>query len=342
MSATFSSPEPWLLADVGGTNVRFALADPQARAPLQPESVRAYRAADFSSFAEAARRYLATVTRKPAHAVFAFAGPVRGAQVQMTNLSWTISGADLQQSLALQSVSLVNDFAAMGMGLPLLTSRDLKAIGPAVAEIVRRPGRQTFCVLGPGTGLGVSALVAREGDVVGLETEGGHSGFAPSNDEEIAVLRHLSAHFGRVSNERLLCGSGLVNLHEALCAIAGEPAPALSPEEITTRAGQSADPHSVRAVELFCDLLGSFAGDCALAYGAWDGVYLGGGLLAPLLPWLTRGGFRARFDAKGRFSDPLARVPVALIVHPHPGLLGCAAFAVTAAGRPLLRERARA
>jgi len=200
--------------------------------------------------------------------------------------------------------------------------------------------RQTFCVLGPGTGLGVSALALVDGTVVGLETEGGHISFAPTTEEEIAVLRHLMPRFGRVSLERLICGAGLVNLHEALCALEGIRAPTLAPEEITARAAGQSDAHCVRTVTLFCDLLAAAAGDFVLAYGAWDGAYLAGGVLSALLPWLKQERFLARFGDKGRFAPAMRNVPLGLIVHPQPGLLGAAAFAVVGSGRSLLGDNA--
>ncbi|SPE27523.1 Glucokinase [Burkholderiales bacterium] len=330
-------PADWLLADVGGTNVRFALAQPAAAAPLLLESIRAYRVAEFASLADAAKAYLAVIGEAPAHAVFALAGRVEGSLVQMTNHAWSISAPQLQHDLGLHSLKLVNDFAAIGVGLPLLAAGDVLALGPSVEAIARGRAPQTYCVLGPGTGLGVSTLAIRDGQLFGLETEGGHVSFAPTSDEEIAILRQLMTRFGRVSIERLLCGSGLVNVHRAICALAQVEAGNLSPEEVTAGARQHADPHCVHAIELFCDMLGSVAGDFALSFGAWDGVYLAGGMLDPLLPWLRQGRFRLRFNDKGRFSQAVARVPVALITHPQPGLLGTAAVAVLAAGRPLLR-----
>jgi glucokinase len=341
MSPRPAASPPWLLADVGGTKLRFALARPETGAPLLLDSVRAYRVAEFPSFADAARAYLATVAARPANAVLAFAGRIDGDRVQMTNLPWTVAAPQLQADLGLHSVHLVNDFAAVGMSLPLLGGGDVLALGPSVAPIAPVAGRrQTFCVLGPGTGLGVSALAVEDGTVVALQTEGGHTSFAPTNEEEIAVLRQLLARFGRVSVERLLCGSGLANLHQALAAIAagdrGATAP-LAPEEITARAQRRDDTLCVHAVERFCELLGTVAGDFALTYGAWDGVYLAGGLLAPLMPWLQRGRFRERFNDKGRFAQAAAAIPVAFITHPQPGLLGAAGLAVSAAGYPLLR-----
>jgi len=345
-----------LLADVGGTNVRFALAQPAAQAPLRMDTMRAYRVADYPSLSEAAHAYLdaiqvgaasSTLSPKaasgpPTHALLALAGRIDGDEVQMTNHSWFISAARLKSDLQLDSVKLVNDFAAVGMSLPLLTAADVLAVGPAVAPITSGKQRQTFCVLGPGTGLGVSALAVHRDTVLGLETEGGHTSFAPTNEEEIAVLRQLILRFGRVSVERLLCGNGLANLLQALCAIAGRAEAPFAPEVITARAQDGSDAQCVRAVEMFCEMLGTVAGDYALTYGAWDGVYLAGGLLEPLSSWIQRGRFRERFNNKGRFAQAMAKIPVALITHRQPGLLGAAGFAVTAAGLPLLRSPAKA
>jgi glucokinase len=341
VEAAAGSEEEWLLADIGGTNVRFALAGPAASEPLREDSVQAFRVAGFESLAAAARVYLQgrqgrAGHRRPSRAVFALAGRVEGGQGRLTNHPWRIDAAQLQADLGLRSVRLINDFAAVGLSLPLLGESDVQAVGPPVAPIDRAL-RATYCVLGPGTGLGVSALAIDSGTVLSLQTEGGHAGFAPTTEEEIDLLRRLAARFGRVSMERLLCGSGLANLHEALCAMHGGGEAPLAPETITERALQRSDPRCTRAVELFCEILGSFAGDCALIFGAWQGVYLAGGMLEALSPWIRTGPFRTRFESKGRFAEAMARVPVALITHPQPGLLGAAACAVLDSSNPPAR-----
>ena len=190
--------------------------------------------------------------------------------------------------------------------------------------------------MGPGTGLGVGGLLLRDGRCSVLESEGGHAGFAAHSAEDIAILHRLNQRFGRVSNERLICGNGLVNLYAALCDIHGETALEFSPEDITARAAANTDPLCVRAVETLAGLFGSIAGDLVLTLGGWDGVYLTGGLLLILLPWLQHGQFRERFEAKGRFREAMQHVPTIAILHPEPGLLGAAALAVTRSGRALL------
>lgn len=323
---------PVLLADVGGTNVRFALADPLRAQPLLAESVRRYRVVDFATFTDAALAYLGECGARARRGVFAFAGQVRDGEVQVTNHNWSVSRERVRAELALDSAVFVNDFAAMSLCVPLLTAADVHSIGDAPTRSLE--GTRTFAVVGPGTGLGVGALLLRDGRACALETEGGHTSFAPRTEEEIEILRRLTARFGRVSNERLLCGSGLSNLHEALGEMHGVFDGRLTPEEITRRANAGEDPACVRAIETFCELLGAVAGDFVLAFGAWDGVWLAGGLTPLLLPWLERGGFRRRLEDKGRFVEAMTRVPSTAILHPDAGLLGAAAFALQERGAP--------
>jgi glucokinase len=330
-----------LLADVGGTHVRFALADPAATAPLLEDSIRVQRVDDWPTFTDAARSYLAQCGAHCHQGVFAFAGPVVDGQVRMTNHPWTIAQDAVQEALGLASLELVNDFAAMSLAACLLADGDGEVLGGAGVPRLRADGSQVFAVLGPGTGLGAGALMLHDGEAATLDTEGGHTGFAPADDLQVAVWMRLAARFGRVSNERLLCGSGLANLHRALAEVHGEEGGDLAPEAITAGAA-AGDAACTRSVVLFARLLGAFAGDSVLALGAWDGVFLAGGLVQPLLPWLRQPGFRAGFEDKGRFSSRLARVPVIAMTHPHPGLLGAAAFAIARSGRSLLQPAAPA
>jgi glucokinase len=315
-----------LLADVGGTNVRFALADPAAAMPLLEASIRPYAVADFPSLAAAAAHYIQSIDGHVAHGVFAVAGRVENGEARMTNHPWVVSAQRIAQSLGFQALQLVNDFVAQAMAVRLLRDQDLQPIGPLPAPAGTASAR-TYAVLGPGTGLGVGALLLRDGRSTALATEGGHVGFAPGNAQEIAILEQLAAHYGHVSNERLVSGGGLVNLHRALAGIAGEPwDDTIQPADITARA-QGGDARCRQVVELFCGVFGSVAGDMALALGAWDGVYLTGGLVPHLLPDLQRPAFRQHFEAKGRYTNAMAKVPTLAIVHPQPGLLGAAAIA---------------
>lgn len=334
MTATASSPV--LIADVGGTNVRFALASVDVRPPLLAPSIRRYRVADFPSLDAAAQAYLSEVDARPRRAVFAIAGRIDNGEVHATNSPWRISAEQARRELKLDAVQLVNDFAALSMALPLLGPTDVTTVGSPAAPVVGARDPQTFAVVGPGTGLGVGALLLREDRFSRLETEGGHCGYAPGTPEEIEILKRLAARFGHVSNERLVSGSGLVNLHQALAGIGGQQVQELTPEQITQRAKDDSDALCVRAVEVFCAVFGAIAGDVALTLGGWDGVYLAGGLPPLLLPWLDAGAFRRRFEDKGRLSDSMREVPTVVITHPDAGLLGAAATAVVDAGGSLL------
>jgi glucokinase len=316
-----------LLADIGGTNARFALCDPSLAAPLLMDSVRQQAVAEFPTLVDAARRYLTLVGvtgRELASGVFAVAGRVDGDLAQITNHPWLISRSATREALGFAALDLINDFTAQALATELLTPQDLVDVGQLGRS--PRPGdAATFAVIGPGTGLGVSALLVRGGLGFALETEGGHVGFAASTAEEAGILDFLSRDFGRVSNERLLSGAGLSNIHRALCGL--DRAAALPPEAIT--AGASAgDPRCVRAVEVFCEIFGTVAGDLVLTLGAWDGVFLCGGLVPRLLTELQTSAFRQRFEAKGRFSAALRQVPTLAVIHPQAGLLGAAAFAL--------------
>jgi len=325
-----------LLADIGGTNARFALADTGEASPLLVDSMQGFAVADFQSLADAAQHYLQQPDiREQAddvrHGVFAVAGRVDGDEARITNHPWVISLSRTRNALGFEDIRLVNDFAAQAMAIPMLKRDDVVAIGSAQWQPDAQPLPRTYAILGPGTGLGVGGLILRDGQRHALETEGGHVDFAPGTPQEIEILRRLSAQYGRVSIERLICGPGLVNLHRALCEIAGEDPGQLQPPDVTRRA-QEGDIRAQQAIDVFCAVFGAIAGDLVLTLGAWDGVFLTGGLVPRLLPSLQHSGFRQRFEHKGRFSATMAGIPTMAIMHPLPGLLGAAGIAVEAFG----------
>jgi len=327
-----------LVADIGGTHARFAVADPRQAAPLLTASVRHLAVKDFASLIDAAHHYLAISEHANdcvGQGVLAVAGRVDGDLVQITNHPWLISRSATADALQVQlsQLHLINDFKAQALATELLTGDDLVAIGCEPRAPESNSDAATFAVIGPGTGLGVGGLIIRDGIGHALETEGGHVGFAPTTHEEAAVLARLLQRYGRVSNERLLSGSGLGNIHWALATIAGEHAAEPLPPQTISASALAGDPLCQRAVNLFCEVFGSIAGDLVLTLGAWDGVFLTGGLVPKLLAPLQRSTFRQRFEAKGRFAASMARVPTLAITHPHAGLLGAAALATRLATR---------
>ena len=313
-----------LIADIGGTNARFALTDPTSGS-VELHAVQSLPAAEFASLQHAAEHYLASVDVKPVRAAIAVASPVEGDEVRLTNRAWSFSRSELQRVLGLDELRVLNDFGAVAWAVPSLTTEDRVTLhGDAQA-----PLRGPVTVMGPGTGLGVAMLVgdaARGWQVV--ETEGGHVSFAPLGDEELCIERWMSARFGRCSNERLLCGAGLSHIDAALGGEEagrpiGKPHPLREPAAIVEAALGGHDLRARRVLARFCAVLGSVAGDAALIHGART-VMIAGGIVPRFIPFLRSSAFRERFLAKGRFAALLESVSIHVITHPGPGLLGAA------------------
>jgi glucokinase len=305
--------EPGLVADAGGTNVRFALVDAGTAKLRAPKK---FASKDFPGIAEAARAYLSESGAKPSRAVLAVAGPVRDNAIHMTNIGWKFSGDEVAAALGMERVELINDFEAIALAVPHLGPDDLAALGPEIPVT-----RATVAIVGPGTGFGVSGCIPAGDGVVALVSEGGHASFAPTDEIEIGILKTLSARFGRLSIERILSGPGLVVLAEAMGAAPGT----LDPQGITARAKADAGGFEAEVFARFCAILGSVAGDIALTMGARGGVLIAGGILPAMREALAASAFRARFEAKGRFKDYMRAIPTHLIVQDFAGLIGAAA-----------------
>lgn len=328
---------PVLVADIGGTNARFALAHmpPSASPGLLPTliGVRRYKAADFPAFADVLSEYLREAgaeALRVSRAVFAVATAILGDQIKLTNSPWSFSIEETRRAFGLRRLAVINDFEAIGHAVPRLSADVFAPVGPGLPAF--EPAAATLAVMGPGTGLGVCLLAQREGRSVIHPSEAGHIGFAPSDALEIEVLRVLQARYGRVSNERLISGPGLAALHDALCLIEGAPPPGLTPEAITAAADSAPEGSELRTLRLFCSLYGSIAGDLVLAFGAWNGAVMVGRLSNLLLPALRQGGFRQRFEDKGRFMQAMQAVPSAVVTEHQVGLLGAGVFAGIALG----------
>jgi glucokinase len=315
-----------LVADVGGTHVRFGIAvDGGAGDSIQVHCVRRYAVRAHESIAHAAHHYRAATPGVPAsleRAAVAVAGRVDHDRVQLTNSAWNFSARALSESQQFQQLQVINDFEAVGHAVGALRAADLTPVGPQRLQV---PLIQGVCaIVGVGTGLGVGGVIANRGVYSVLATEGGHASFAPANEISIEVLRWLRKRHGRVSAERVLSGSGLANLYLALCEIHGQQVPELTAAEVTTRAENGSDANCVEAVGLFCELLGSFAGDLALTLGAWQGVLISGAMLGHFERGMLERRVRAGFEYKGRFAPAMRAVPVETISHPHVELLGAA------------------
>jgi glucokinase len=307
---------PRLLGDIGGTHARWAW-QPHAGAPLQDSA--ALPCAASVSLLESAASYLAASRHaRPAAAGIGVAAVVAGDRVTMTNGSWSFSIAELERALGLERCLVINDFTALALSLTELQPSDLRPIGGA-APMHGAP----MALLGPGTGLGVSGLLPNaNGGWSALDGEGGHVTLAATGDHEAEVLSVLRRWFGHVSAERVVSGSGLVNLYEAVCELDGVAAQAPTPADISAAAIAGTDRRCTEAARLFAGFLGNVAGNLALTLGARGGVYLGGGVVPHLGTAFDEGVFRRQFEDKGRFAAYLKPVPVWLITAVAPALIG--------------------
>jgi glucokinase len=307
-----------LVGDVGGTNARLALTDGQGHI----RNPRTFPCKDYASLADIIAEYIETTAgkKRPPRAVLAVAGPVVDGEIEFTNLDWTVSEGDLLAHFEFEAVELINDFAAQALACPLLEPQDLRVLGPSLP---RGSHECPMVALGAGTGFGVAGLARSERGDVPISTEGGHAGFAPSDEVEVEVYRRLLARYGRVSIERILSGQGLYDLYTILAALKGQ-APALADEAQVTREGLAGDPLASETLDRFALILGSVAGDLALTFGARGGVFVSGGIAPRLAERLTAGGFRARFEDKGRLSDFVRDIPTYLVLHPYPAIVGAA------------------
>ncbi|MBP1092791.1 glucokinase [Bradyrhizobium diazoefficiens] len=314
-----------LLADIGGTNARFALSQSEPGNGDQTGSIDYVKVADFPTVQEAIVDVLARRAggEPPQRAVLAVAGPVTNNRCVMTNSPWVIDGNELQPTLGFDSVHVLNDFEVVAWSLPALRPADLIPLGgqdglPA----------EPLLVVGPGTGFGVSCLVERHGARLAVVTEAGHATLPAENEREERVIASLRRRFGHVSIERgALSGSGLQSLYEALAEIDGVQVPHRDAAAITKAALDGSCPVSRATLEMFCATLGSVTGNLAVTFGARGGVYIAGGIVPRFPEFLAASAFRARFEAKGRFQDYLRNIPTRLVTKPDASFLGLKMFA---------------
>ena len=308
-----------LVADIGGTNARFALCEPD-REGL--ECVRTLQCADYPNAVDAIRHYLSDLSlTSPLAVCIAAAGPLIDGVLSVTNNHWLIDQNKVQSDLGINQVKLLNDFEAIAWSLPHLGEDSLDTIGQTSCRALPEDNFN-IAVLGPGTGLGSGGMFARNGHRFPLVGEGGHIGFAPKSKVQIEILEILREKYDRVCAERLLSGSGIENIYWALNVLRGEPLGTLSASEIFASASDGGNAVAADATQLFYEILGQVAGDMALVLGARDGVYLGGGIVKRYPEMLHISGFRNAFESKGRHRSMMEKIPTRLIMHPEPGLLG--------------------
>ena len=316
-------PELRLVAEIGGTQARFALR----RKGRAAGAVKTVICRDYPRIEDALTEFLAAQPARPGAAAFAVASPDDGDDIAMLNGPWKFSIRGLCRGFGFSRLDVVNDFAALALAVPHLHARELRRIGGGTA-VTDAP----IAVIGPGTGLGVAGLVparrnpAPLGPVL-LASEGGHATLGPANDRESDILAVLRTRFGHVSAERAVSGPGLVSLFAAICELEGEKPPRATPEGIVRRALDGSSAFCAEALQIFCALLGTVASDVALTFKARGGVYIGGGIVPKLGDFFAASPFRHRFESKGRYSKFLSAIPTSVIRRDDAALVGLSIFA---------------
>jgi glucokinase len=305
-----------LMADIGATNTRCALVDDKG----EELAAEVFHNADFSSLPSLLEDYLEhrRATDRPKRAALAVAAPIVGDEVRMLNIAWHFSQAELKAELELAELTVCNDFAAIAWGLPYFGASDLYTIGAG-----QKAAGAALATLGPGSGLGVGALVPTNDGWAVMTGEGGHSTLPATTREEADVIARIRDRYdGHCSAERVLSGPGLVNLYVALSELGGNGSPTIAtPADVTTRAKQG-EPLARKAQAMFFAFLGTVAGDLALTTGARGGVFIAGGVVPRLLDEIGKSEFRARFEAKGRYASYLSAIPTHVITDPLPAFRG--------------------
>jgi glucokinase len=309
-------------ADIGGNHARFALANVERGRVTKLNEAVTLRTAEHASLPTAWEIFGERLGRAlPRAAAIAVACPIAGDVLKLTNNPWIIRPALIAERLGVDRVTLINDFGAVGHAVVQVGPEHLRHLCGPDRPL---PERGVISIIGPGTGLGVAHVLRREGRNHVIECEGGHVDYAPLDDIEDAILARLRQRYRRVSVERIVSGPGLANIYEGLAAIEGRAVQTGDNKALWTAALAGDDRLAVVALDRFCMILGSVAGDVALVQGA-NAVVIAGGLGLRIADLLPRSGFASRFTAKGRFERIMSTIPVKVITHPQPGLFGAAA-----------------
>jgi glucokinase len=310
-----------LIADIGGTNIRLAQADSDSDTKFT--DMETYQCAKFSSLIEVISQYIESknIADTCINACLAIACPTDCDIISMTNLPWQFSQQALIKKLNLNSLTMINDYTAIAMAIPLLSDNQKVKIGGG-ETVADKP----IAVCGPGTGLGVAHLVPVNNQWHCFSGEGGHVDFAAVDELDIKILQYLQTIKKRISYEQLLSGFGLEQIYQAICSINGKNNSKLSAAEISQQAVSESCPLCQQTLEQFCKVLGSFAGNLALTLNCQGGVYIAGGIVPRFIEFIENSEFRVRFETKGRLSHIPVKTTTYIIIEDQPGLLGAAAF----------------
>lgn len=307
-----------VVADVGGTNIRLAVCDVETGGLSQ---LNEFACAEFTTLEAALVQYFSVLQEEVTHLCIGIACPVENDHVVMTNLNWDFSKQALKDKLKLESLYVINDYTAISLAVPFLSSAEKIQVGGGECKT-----DAVTAVFGPGTGLGVSHIIKSAGKWVSLEGEGGHVSFTVNTREQADILFLLQAQFGHVSAERILSGQGLVNLYQSLCTLSKQEAKFDQPKDVSKAALDGSCDIARRSLDVFCQVMGSFAGNLALSLCCTGGVYIAGGIVPRFIDLFQSSEFRHFFEEKGRFKAYLSSIPTFLITHDNPGLLGASVY----------------
>ncbi|MBB4123109.1 glucokinase [Martelella radicis] len=326
MAKTFSTSDPLsfpiLIGDIGGTNARFSLL---VDAYAEPREFPIVHTADFPTVDAAIQAGVMDKTSlQPRSAILAVAGPIRGDEIPLTNCDWVIKPKDMISALGLEDVVIINDFEAQALAIANMPDEFREPIAPRPDTMVA-----SRVVLGPGTGLGVAGLVHAEERWIPVPGEGGHIDVGPRTERDYQVFPHIKTIEGRIAAEQILCGRGMVNLYNAICAADGIEAKPYEPKDVSHAGLDGSDPQAVETLSLFSTYLGRIAGDMAMVFMARGGVYLAGGISQKILPALKKPEFRAAFEDKAPHNALMQAIPTYVVTHPLAALAGLATYART-------------
>lgn len=313
-------PFPVLIADIGGTNARLAVLS-QPYSPLR--EFPTVSTADYPDFAAAATANVLDATAiMPKSLLIALAGPLDPSASKLTNADWVIDPKQIIEALNLETVVTFNDFEALALSLPHLSDDQMIKTGGGEPQ-----SRSPRVVVGPGTGLGVAALVYADKRFTPIGGEGGHISLGPETERDFEVWQHLERVGGRISGEAVLSGNGLARLYRAIARCHGCPDDSCRSGPTVSERLAGGDPVAEETVDLFLEYLGRIAGDLGLIFLAKGGVYIAGGIAPRFAERFDRGAFRRGFEEKAPHAAILRQMPTYLITEPKPAVWGLSAVA---------------
>lgn len=308
-----------LVGDIGGTNIRFAICKMNNGTLSHIET---FLTSKYDNLENIIKYYLNLHKNYDIkNGCIAIACPVTNDYIEMTNHNWAFSIKQLKKNIHFDNLEIINDFTAVSMAIPMLKTNNLIQFG-GKTPLKNKP----IAIYGAGTGLGVSALININKQWINFAGEGGHVDFAPNNVEEDKILEILRKEHGRVSAERILSGIGLVNIYRAIVKSNNLIPKNLKPKDVSKLALTNNCIYCHKALSLFCVIMGRFGGNLALTLGAFGGVYIAGGIIPNFLNFFKKSGFREAFEDKGRLRQYVIDIPVYMITHDQPGLLGAGMY----------------